>query len=310
MGVRDLYTWQTRRLRLHFDAEGVHGVVLGYGDTLTSRNKHTVEPMTAWRRSKAQEKKHGEPLVYMPREHDPGRSAWRGIASLIADRTENSQGADAAAYLRPGILEWVARLVTEGELERGFLIRARVIGPKYGTQQSVIDDIVDDHVSMAVVLLHRQDREYAQQAVGAVSDADQAVNALGDLATHLARAAGTETEGPRSTARDLAFGELESPYRMWLESLAGSDPHEKRMAWQRQVHQIIGGLGDRLMAAAGDRAWQGRTVAAKNGTEWLNSALAGRWFRAALRRCLGHDLPDSQDADQTPVSQTTVKAHA
>jgi hypothetical protein len=53
MGVRDLYTWQTRRLWLHFDAEGVHGVVLGYGDTLTSRNKHTVEPMTAWRRSKA-----------------------------------------------------------------------------------------------------------------------------------------------------------------------------------------------------------------------------------------------------------------
>jgi CRISPR system Cascade subunit CasA len=120
--------------------------------------------------------------------------------------------------------------VTEGELERGFLIRARVIGPKYGTQQSVIDDIVDDHVSMAVVLLHRQDREYAQQAVGAVSDADQAVNALGDLATHLARAAGTETEGPRSTARDLAFGELESPYRMWLESLAGGDPMKN--AWR------------------------------------------------------------------------------
>jgi CRISPR system Cascade subunit CasA len=202
--------------------------------------------------------------------------------------------------------------VTEGELERGFLIRARVIGPKYGTQQSVIDEIVDDHVCMAVVLLHGQDREYAQQAVGAVTDADNAVNALGDLATDLAHAAGTETEGPRSTARDLAFGELDLPYRMWLEGLAGAgDPHEERVAWQRQVHRIVGGLGDRLMAAAGNAAWQGRTVAVKNGTEWLNSALAGKWFRAALGRCLGHpNLPDSQDPEAAPVSQTTVKAHA
>ena len=30
-GVRDLYTWQSRRVRLHFDADGVYGVLLAYG---------------------------------------------------------------------------------------------------------------------------------------------------------------------------------------------------------------------------------------------------------------------------------------
>jgi len=127
-GLRDVYTWQTRRVRLYVDDSGAHGVVLGYGDPLTPRNKQRHEPMTAWRRSEVQEKKHGEALVYMPREHRAERAAWRGVAALIADRAETSQGRDAPSGLRPGVLEWVARLVTEGELERGFLIRARAIG--------------------------------------------------------------------------------------------------------------------------------------------------------------------------------------
>lgn len=312
-GVRDLYTWQTRRLRLHFDESGVHGVVLGYGDPLTARDRQHREPMTAWRRSRAQEKKLKKTPVYLPREHAPERAAWRGIGALVADQAGKAQGPEAADYLRPGILEWVARLVTEGELERGFLVRARIVGARYGTQQSVIDEVVDDHVAMAVVLLHRQDRRYAEQAIAAVSDADLAVHSLGDLATNLARAAGTESDGPRSSARDLAYGLLEAPYRTWLARLVGTDdPYAQRTAWQQQVYGIVGRLGDRLMAAAGDAAWQGRTVQLKHGTEWLNSALAGKWFRAALHKGLGRpdsfDLPP--DADTSPAPETTAKAPA
>ncbi|CAM5314813.1 hypothetical protein SBADM41S_03768 [Streptomyces badius] len=112
------------------------------------------------------------------------------------------------AFLLPGVLEWIARLVTEGELPRGFLVRARIIGARYGTQQSVIDEVVDDHLTMGVILLHQQDREYAQQAIDAVTDADEAVKVLGDLATDLERAAGKENESPRAVARDRAFGLL------------------------------------------------------------------------------------------------------
>ncbi|MGV9251441.1 type I-E CRISPR-associated protein Cse1/CasA [Streptomyces sp. NPDC003697] len=313
VGARDLYTWQTRRLRLHFDERGVHGVVLGYGDPLAARDRQHREPMTAWRRSRPQEKKLKKIPVYLPREHAPERAAWRGIGALLINEAATVQGAEPADYLRPGILEWVARLVTEGELEHGFLVRARIIGASYGTQQSVIDEVVDDHVAMAVVLLHHQDRRYAEQAVAAVADADLAVNALGDLATNLARAAGTESDGPRSSARDVAYGLLEAPYRTWLARLADTDdPYAQRTAWQQQVHEIVVGLGDRLMAAAGDAAWQGRTVQLKHGTEWLNSALAGKWFHAALRSGLGRpdsfDLPP--DADASPAPEITVRAPA
>jgi CRISPR system Cascade subunit CasA len=307
-GLRDLYTWPSRRLCLHHDEDGVTGVVLGYGDPLSARNMHPREPMTAWRRSKAQEKKLRESPVYLPREHDPSRSAWRGVASLVADRSESGQGAEAAAYLRPGVLEWVARLVTEGELPRGFLIRARVVGAVYGTQQSVVDDIVDDHLAMPVALLHREDRTCARQAIGAAEDADQAVRALGDLATDLARAAGSEGEGARSTARDLGFGVLEDPYRDWLAGLAeAGDPFEERTAWQRRVYELVRRLGERLVAQAGQAAWQGRTVPGKKGALWLNAGQADQWFRGRLTKALGQPgSPDQPAENGTPPSESSV----
>ncbi len=60
----------------------------------------------------------------------------------------------------------------------------------YGTQQSVIDEIVDDSVAMGVVLLHEQDPRYAMTAIDAVRDAEAAVRALGDLAMDPTSAAG------------------------------------------------------------------------------------------------------------------------
>lgn len=124
---------------------------------------------------------------------------------------------------------------------------------------------------------------------------------------------GTETEGPGATARDLGFSALDTAYRTWLVSLDGhGDPYEQRTEWQRRVHQIVGRLGDRLITEPGDAAWQGRTITVKNGTEWLNSALAGKWFRSRLDRSLGHpNLPDQQPgASSAPVTETATKVHA
>ncbi|WP_282703925.1 type I-E CRISPR-associated protein Cse1/CasA, partial [Streptomyces sp. CC219B] len=297
-GPRDLYTWQSRRVRLHHDAEGVHGVVLGYGDPLAWRNMQHREPMTAWRRSPAQEKKVGRSPVYLPLEHDPARSAWRGIAALLADRPAEAGGAEAAARLRPRVLEWVARLVTEGHLRRDFLVRARVVGVRYGTQQSVVDEVVDDRLVMPVVLLHGHDTAYARQAIAAAEDADRAVRVLGDLAANLARATGSEQEGPRSTARAEGFDALDHPYRGWLSAMAQtSDPFAYRRTWQRQVWQTVDRLGDRLIAAAGDPAWEGRTDTDSKGTTyWLNAGLADKWFRGGLARALGES--DSREVPE------------
>ncbi|MEU1128329.1 type I-E CRISPR-associated protein Cse1/CasA [Streptomyces sp. NPDC005900] len=296
-GVRDLYTWQSRRLRLCFDAEGAYGVVLGYGDPLAAHNMHGDEPMTAWRRSPAQEKKRGESLVYLPRQHDPERAAWRGLEALVVGRAEAAQGGEAAGVLRPGILEWIARLVTEGELPRGLLIRTRVVGAVYGTQQSVIDEVVDDRLAMAVVLLHQQDRALARHAIDAVGEAERAVTALGDLATDLARAAGRDSDGPRSAARGLGFAALDGPYRLWLRELAAAaDPDDHRIRWQQEAYRHVCRVGEQLISQAGHAAWEGRVVATGKGSQWLNSASADKWFRIRL----GTALSDPYRRDRPP----------
>ncbi|MFI5525203.1 type I-E CRISPR-associated protein Cse1/CasA [Streptomyces platensis] len=299
-GVRDLYTWQTRRLRLHFDADGVHGVVLGYGDPLAPHNRHENEPMTGWRRSQAQEKKRGEALVYLPREHDPARQAWRGLAALIADRLPaQEQGSEPASSLRPRVLEWVARLVTEGVLPRRYLIRARVVGAVYGTQQSVIDDIVEDHVDMSVVLLHQAQPDHATVAIGAVTDAEACVTALGNLAADLSRAAGGEPDAEGDAARDAGFGALDGPYRVWLAELGkAEDPYEQRAVWQREAYRVVRRLGEQLLSGAGDAAWEGRLLETKKGSLWLNSSLADTWFRSRLNKAVGGAFQD----DSHPAS--------
>jgi CRISPR system Cascade subunit CasA len=65
-GPLDLYTWQSRRIRLFGDGDAITGVIVANGDQLRPQNRHDLEPMSAWRRSQAQEKTLKQPLIYMP----------------------------------------------------------------------------------------------------------------------------------------------------------------------------------------------------------------------------------------------------
>ncbi|MFD3328571.1 type I-E CRISPR-associated protein Cse1/CasA [Streptomyces sp. NPDC058701] len=273
-GPRDLYTWQSRRIRLHHDGQAVHGVVLSYGDPLTAPDRHMYEPMSGWRRSKPQEKKLGRTPVYMPREHDPARAAWRGLAALLTSEGHDRAGqrSEPPGYLRAGVLKWVAELTYERLLPADTFIRPRLIGAAYGTQQSVIDEVVDDGLTMSVLLLHEQDQRYATEALGAVGDSNAGVNALGDLAADLARMAGRDPEPLRETARDLGFGLLDGPYRQWLASLGPEiDPQTARTAWQVTAHRILWDAGNRQLSGASE-------------TGWLDNAAAERVFRARLNK--------------------------
>lgn len=292
-GPRDLYTWQSRRVRLHSADDGITGAVLAYGDPLPLHGMQNREPMSGWRHSVPQEKKLGIKPVYLPLQHDPNRAAWRGLAALLGDRgrgreaREQRQGPEER--LPPRVVEWLSRLAYEDFLPRRALIRTRVVGAAYGTQQSVVDEVVDDSVLLPVVVLHEERPEYGQAAVDAVADADKAVAALGHLAGNLARAAGADPGPPTETARDLGFAELDGPYRQWLRDLARStDPEHARADWQVNVSGIIRDLGRRLLNGAGPAAAEGRYVELRDerGTRWVNDAQADLWFRTRLNTVL------------------------
>lgn len=326
-GIRDLYTWQTRRLRLHHDHDHVTGVIVTVGDPLaggsehypfTPHNKHLLEPMTAWRHKPADEKKLNLSKVWVPRLHDPSRSAWRGLAALIANQTGAVQTTTGADTQCPAVVNWVARLATNAVLPRGFQIVTRTVGMVYGTQQSAFSAVVDDRVAMSVILLHRQDRRFAIQATAAVHDSDTAVRHLADLARNLGQAIGISAQSKdgkkklqarAEAARDLGYAALDGPYRVWLAGLRDTvDPYEHRHRWRRTVAETVGRLGSQLLVEAGDAAWRGRmiTITRANTDQdvWLNSALAENWFRRGLRASLGQNerSPSDRSGPEVPAA--------
>ena len=289
-GLRDLYTWQSRRVRLHAENGAVTGVVLGYGDPLAPPAPWKVEPMSGWRRSPTQEKKQGRVPVYTPRRHDPSRAAWRGLGSLLPARQRDTatgkRGEPPAAL--PGVAGWFARVITSTEIAPGRLIRLRLVGAVYGTQQSVVDEIVDDSVVLPVITLHEKNPVYGAAAVDAAHEAELAVAALGQLAGNLARAAGTHPLSPVDAARDLGFGTLDGPYRAWLKDLlAYPDPVTARQEWRLTVRRHVLRLGRQLLASAGPAADEGRITDIPGiGTRLMDAGRAHNWFIHRLNRVL------------------------
>jgi CRISPR system Cascade subunit CasA len=280
-GPADLFTWQSRRIRLQHDGCSVTGVLIANGDPLEPHDMFNLETMSGWRRSEPQEKKLKRVPVYMPRAHQPERSLWRGFDSLLAVGASPTGGKEAAAFLAPPVLEWIARLRTDGVVATDLPLRTRAISLEYGSQSSVVGGLTDDSVLLHASVL--ADNELRVSAIDAVRDADQAVYALSQLAGKLVLAAGGEAAGARDRARELGYHALDAPYRRWVSSLVdGVDAYERRADWQRAVRRHIEGLGAEFIENAGDPAWVGRDV---NGI-WTDTGLSARFFDASLRKHL------------------------
>ncbi|GAA1330220.1 type I-E CRISPR-associated protein Cse1/CasA [Saccharothrix algeriensis] len=300
-GPVDLYTWQSRRLRLVREGGRVTGVLICNGDRITPQDKHGLEPHSGWRRSKAQEKKLRANLVYMPREHEPQKAVWRGLQAMLPGAVRAQDG-EAAQFLAPRVLEWIAEV--EQVIGGDFPVRLRTFGMSYGAQSATTTDIVDDVLSLRVVLLRAQDAQLARTAVTGVRAAEEAAQALGRLAENLAVAAGAgkyEREAPRTRATELAYAELDPLFRTWLRTLRpNTDPVAAATQWHCAADRAVRALGADLLRQAPMKAWSGRTA----GGRLVTSAHADRWFRIALRAALRYAYPkiDKAGTDKDEVA--------
>jgi CRISPR system Cascade subunit CasA len=300
-GPVSLYTWQSRRIRFVGDGEAITGVLLCYGDKLSWEDRHQVDPMTGWRRSAAREKELKRQPVYLPATHDPARALWRGLDALLPPMV-GTGAADGPARLAPGLAQWLSRLRNAGHVDAGFRVTMTAVGVVYGTQQSIVDDIYHDSLTMTVRAFDAAEG-LRSTIVDSAADADAAVKALRTLAANLCRAAGgsgSGSDGPPGAAGDraasLGFAALDQRFRRWLAALdATSDPVEARTVWQRTVREVVASLGDELVAAAGPSAWAGREI---DKDRYVSSAQADLWFRRALRQALPLAAPD-RAADHT-----------
>ncbi|GLZ38737.1 type I-E CRISPR-associated protein Cse1/CasA [Actinokineospora sp. NBRC 105648] len=284
-GAVDLYTWQSRRIRLVSEQDRVTAVLICNGDRITPQNKHVVETHTAWRRSQTQEKKLGSSTpVYMPLEHMPERLIWRGLQAMLPSTTTSAQRTEAAARLSPEVLRWISRLTDARLLPKGQPLRLRTIGMTYGSQSSTTAEIVDDAVTLHAVLLDQGAHELRQVVLDCVHDAENAAYALGGLAVGLAEAAGTrESDGPRARAGERAYARLDPLFRTWLARLGpDADPIDSKTSWHTDAAKAVRRLAEQLIAGAPLAAWQGRVI----NQRWWCTAHADRKFDRDLRAAL------------------------
>ncbi|WP_067848244.1 type I-E CRISPR-associated protein Cse1/CasA [Nocardia lijiangensis] len=288
-GPADLATWQSRRIRLVANDNQVTGVVLCNGDPVEPFNQHLLEPMSGWRYSDIQTKKAGGKTRHYPRPHDPERSLWRGMSSMLDDlaKPEPTAGYDITA----GVVHWAQRLVVDDVLEPTHPIRLHAVGMHYINQQSVVGEVVDDTIGFRVGLLSNP--TLRSSAVRAVDSAEEAVSALSGLAANLTRAAGGDPDGPRARTREEGYFALEAPFRRWL---AGLDPRndtfdDEIRTWHRIVRPIIDQLAADALNSAGKPAWVGR----QTDTGWLDSGRASQIYQAQLRKAVPNAFEHTHD---------------
>lgn len=284
VGMADLFTWQSRRIRLlpshQDDVVVINDAVVTYGDAIRPENLRDFETMSAFKRSPNLSKKSGRP-VYWPVRHQPERAVWRGLDSLIGGRT-NEKDADG-----PYGIEWLDGLRSRGNLPADTVIQLRTVGVEYGPQSSTIARVIEDSMAASVGAL-TSPTVLAMAITSAKTAADLAW-ACTLLARNLTEAAGGDPKAEHSDANLEAYSALDPLFREWFASLSvETDPASAEAAWQQQARDRALSVGDDAVTRAGSSAVRGRSRKAlpPNISRFgiLNAASAHRAFVTHVRR--------------------------
>ncbi len=303
-GQADLLTWPSRRVRLVHDGTAVTAVLICNGDE-SSQQDAFQEPMTAWRRSPTQEKKLGRPTVYMPAGHNLERSLWRGLASLLP-LDVGAGAASGSDRLAPSTVVWLRQLMNDDlGPDPDLVLRTHAVGVAYGSQSSVVADLIDDALVLHAVLIGERGSRLRATALEAVAAAEQAARAVGQLAGNLTLAAGGTPETARDSARGSYYFQLDASFRSWLASLTRhTDPVSAAISWQRTAYDVALVQEQQLVRDAGPTAWTGRSYTDRTGRRHVDAALASLWFRSSLHKALPLAAPPRARQDRPEALET------
>lgn len=292
-GPVSLYTWQSRRIRL-IEKDGViTSVLVANGDPLEPFNKNHLEPMTAWRRSTPQQRKHDVAIAYMPRTHTPGRALWRGLSAILPTAASAYSADDGQDNVTALVVQWASYILDT--MSDSSHVQIRAIGIEYGSNNSVISEIIDDRLNVPLAVLSEVDPRLVPIVLRAVDRTErEAVFALKNLASNLVRAAGADSDkildGRRDRAAEMAYSALDPIFREWLASLGKeTQPIAALDDYSLKARRCLLDIGRELVEEASPQALVGRLVAGpKKDSEprRLSAPLAEAWFRSAVFKAL------------------------
>ncbi|MER8103391.1 type I-E CRISPR-associated protein Cse1/CasA [Kitasatospora sp. NPDC094016] len=311
-GLLDLWTWQARRIRLvpHQDEDGrlkVARVVVSAGDRLTLLPLQ--EPHTAWTFTAPAKKSASAVPERRPRRHTQGKAAWRGLDALLTPARQGPDGVFETSVL----LDEASALRVLGKLDADYPLQVETFGMVYGTQSSVVEDVIHDVIPLPLLALH-QDSEAHELLLDVAEQAERLAKAVNNLSADLRRAAGTDPipwdKGQRPG--DLLLHTLDPLVRRLLAGVraAGTDDdilERGRLAWEELAHHRARSTANELLLAAPATTFEGRTVspAGKSGKpKTYTLGTAGANFRNQLHEILPRYADALREAAAARAAET------
>jgi CRISPR system Cascade subunit CasA len=288
-GLLDLWTWQSRRIRLipeHTpDGVRVTRLVLSAGDRISVLAD--MEWHTAWRFAKAPKGRKG--LEARLRRHDAGKAIWRGLNALLTvDRPED----DSALVQTSRLLIQLASLREHEAISEDYPLRVEIFGIAYGTQSSVIEDVLHDETPMPVAAL-RRDSDVFMLLTEVLQQAEDLARAVNALSADLRRAIGADPipwdKGQRPG--ELVLHALDPLVRRLLTALTRQEHAEgtlqdAQLAWEQVAYRATTGVAETLFTAVPAHAFIGREITFAGKTRIYSLGSAERAYRWRLDQIL------------------------
>ena len=289
LSIPRLLTWHSRRIRLVGDSSGVTGVVLAQGDKLAPQEMRLYEPLSLWRYSTPQSKKF-KTDVYMPRKFEVGRALWRNLPGTLPT-VATVQGADKQVkreFLPSATLSFHYQL-DNASIQTTYpkVMQIQAVGVSYGPQESTFEDIYSDELTLSVAVMRVEREDLSAEIDRQVRLTEEIARHVGNLAAHLARAAGESGEGAgegaRDRAKELFFSRVDTDFRAWLTQVDGHEgARDVGRRWEHTLRQCAVDIQEELVRGASSSAIIGRDT----GRGYMNVGIAENYFRARLNELL------------------------
>ncbi len=285
----ELYTLQSRRIKLHRENGRVTGYCLLGGDFF-EKEQAFAEQMTFWRENI--DKKTGS--IYLPRRHKHGVQLWREFSTMIGHDTR-----------MPGVLRWV-KVLQENRILSPMIGTCHIASVQYGDKDFFVQHVFDDSVSYSLDLLTSMQETKRTRVEEEIKLASDLAKLLENLAKDLLKAKSgggekREKEFNRAAqiAREQFYSEIDMPFRKWLLDIDTSDDAPASMEayciqWRKIEKRIAENIAYDMVIAAGDSAFIGHTVKDKT-TERLYAAPDRyNWFTYMMNKIL--NIPKEEPA--------------
>lgn len=289
VGLLDLLTWQSRRIRLVPKSDevdvSVPQVIVAAGDRLDQLPEY--EPHTTWRQI---DKPRAGQAPIQPVRHQSGRAAWRGMAGLLATREPSDKRLSTSFLIRQ-----ITDLQAEDLLPIDLPLQVLTVGVTYGNQSAVVEDANFDVIPLPVAALAADSavRQLLIDMAGQAEELRVAANHLGDDLRRAAGGGGLPWDKSQRLGEALVHQFTPAVRRL----LIGLQRQPNRAdqaedAWRRTARQLALEVAEPLLAAAPPVAFLGRQESEK---VIFRASIAEARYRAAIDRILGRISPDQSD---------------